>query len=157
MHINGIPFLVTTASKHIHLFGTVEAMENKKIPAILKAVQHVASIYKQRGFHITWAFMNNDFQSLRGELADMGIGYNEAGRDRHVPQIEQYIQTVKERMRATFNMLPFTNMPSILMIEMVWAAVFWLNAFPYKKGMSTNLSPQTMVTGQMVDYTRHCQ
>jgi hypothetical protein len=64
-------------------------MENKKIPAILKAVKHVASIYKQKRFCIIWALMDNEFQPLSGELADLGIGYNESGRDEHdVPQIE---------------------------------------------------------------------
>jgi hypothetical protein len=77
MHINGIPFLVTL-SKHIH-FGTVEAMENRKIPAILKAIKRVINIYKQRGFNIIWAMVDNEFEPIRGELADMGVGINETG------------------------------------------------------------------------------
>jgi hypothetical protein len=47
-------------------------------------------------------------------------------------------------------------MPPIFTIEMVRAAVFLLNAFLYQKGVSTNLSPRTIVTGQTVDYTKHC-
>jgi hypothetical protein len=115
MHINGIPFLVTI-SKHIH-FGTVEAMKSKKTPEILKAVQRVIKIYKQRGFRVTWAMVDNEFEPIRGELADLGVGMNETGRDEHVPQIERYIRTIKERTRAVYNMLPFTQMPTILLLS----------------------------------------
>jgi hypothetical protein len=155
MYINGISFLVTV-SKHIH-FGTVEAMPNRKAPALLKAIKSVLKVYKQRGFRIIWALMDNEFAPLRGDLAEMGIGLNEAGRDEHVPQVERYIRTIKERTRATYNSLPFTRVPAILVIEMAKASVYWLNAFPYKKGVSKQLSPRTIVTGQTVDYMKHCK
>jgi hypothetical protein len=155
MHINGIPFLITV-SKQIH-FGTVEAIKSKMIPEILKAVQRVIKVYKQRGFGVTWAMVDNECKPTRGDLADLGFRLNETGRDKHVPQIERYIRTIKERTRAVYNMLPFTQMPAILVIKMVRDMVFWLNVFPYSKGVSEQLSPRMIVTGQMVDYVKHCK
>jgi len=40
---------------------------------------------------------------------------------------------------------------------MVYAAVFWLNAFPLENGVSTMLSPHLLLTGQVIYYCRHCQ
>jgi hypothetical protein len=155
MHVNKIPFVVTI-SKHIH-FGTVEAIPNRKTPSIWKAVKTAIQIYKQQGFMVTWALMDNEFEALRGNLADLGIGLNETGRNEHVPQVERYIRTVKERARATYNMLPFKQVPTIMVIEMIKSSVFWLNSFPYNNGVSANMSPRTVVTGHVIDYVRHCK
>jgi hypothetical protein len=143
MFVNKIPFVVTM-SKHIR-FITVEAIANRKVPAIWKAIKDVIKIYQQKGFQIKWALMDNEFEPLRGELANSGIGLNVTSQDEHVPQIERMIRTIKERARATYNMLPFKQMPPILVIEMIKAAVFWLNAFPITNGVSDQLSPRTMV------------
>jgi hypothetical protein len=155
MHVNRIPFLVTV-SKHIR-FATMQEMQNRKIPSLLKAIRATVSVYKQRGFRVKWALMDNEFEPVRGALAELGIGVNETGRDEHVPQVEQLNRTIKERAWATCNMLPFQHMPTVLVIEMVKAAVFWLNAFPNKNGVSERSSPRTIVTGKMVDYTKHCK
>ena len=57
-------------------------------------------------------------------------------RDEHVGDIERYIHTVKERMRAVYNTMPFNKVPAHLVIEMAKTVVFWLNAFPIFHGTS---------------------
>ena len=59
-------------------------------------------------------------------------------------------------MRAIYNTLSFQKIPARLVIEMAKTAVFWLNAFPVMGGASQDLSPCTILTGQQVDYKRHC-
>ena len=44
-----------------------------------------------------------------------------------------------------------------MVIEMAKSAVFWLNSFPRANGISKSTSPRTMITGQTVDYNRHCR
>ena len=94
---------------------------------------------------------------MRGGHAEIGITLNETSRDEHVGDIERYIRTVKEQMRAIYNTLPFQKVPGCLVIEMAKTAVFWLNAFPPFGGASRDLSPRTILTGQKVDYKRHCR
>jgi hypothetical protein len=144
MHVNGTPFLITV-SKHIH-FGTVEAIPSRRLSDIWKAVKGVVKLYQQRGFKVTWALMDHEFQPLRADLAELGVGLNETGRNEQVPQVERYIRTIKERARATYNMMPFKRMPPILVIEIIKTASFWLNAFPYTNGISDRMSPRTIVT-----------
>ena len=60
-------------------------------------------------------------------------------------------------MRSIYNTMPFHKVPARLVIEMAKTAVFWLNAFPVSRGASRDLSPRTILTGQKVDYKRHCR
>ena len=87
----------------------------------------------------------------------MGIALNKTSRDEHVGDIERYIRTVKERMRAVYNTLPFSKILARLVIEMAKASVFWLNGLPPRDYFGNNLSPRTIVTGQKLDNKRHCR
>ena len=33
----------------------------------------------------------------------------------------------------------------------------WLNAFPPKDGVSTTISPRSLITGMKIDYNKHCR
>ena len=155
MYVNKVPLLVTL-SWNIK-FGTMEAVADRKEATMLKCIKGVASLYRKAGFKVTTALMDGEFMLLRGGLAELGLRLNKTSRDEHVGDIEQYIQTVKERMRAIYNTLPFQKIPAWLVIEMAKTAVFWLNAFPAAGGASQDLSPCTILTGQQVDCKRHCR
>ena len=101
--------------------------------------------------------MDGEFGHLRGELASMGVTLNETSRDEHVGEIERFIRTIKERMRAIYNTLSFQRIPARLVAEMGKACVFWLNSLPPQSNFGNNLSPRTMVTGQRLDFKRHCR
>jgi hypothetical protein len=136
----------------------VEALPNRNIGTLVTGIKSVVTVYKHAGFHVTTALMDGEFEAMCGDLADIGIALNEAARDEHVGDVERFIRTfLKERMRAIYNMLPFTNMPPRLVIEMAKHTVYWLNAFPHSSGVSDTLSPRTIITGQTVDFNRHCK
>ena len=155
MYVNRVPLLVTL-SRNIK-FGTMEAVKDRKEATLLKGIATVTALYRKAGFKVTTALMDGEFVPLRGGLAEIGVTLNETSRDEHVGDIERYIRTVKERMRAIYNTLPFHKVPGRLVIEMAKTVVFWLNAFPPLGGASRDLSPRTILTGQKVDYKRHCR
>ena len=101
--------------------------------------------------------MDGEFEHLREELVSMGVTLHETSQDEHVGDIEWFIHTIKERMRAIYNTLPFQKVPARLIIEMAKASVFWLNSLPQKNGLHGELSPRTIVTGQKLDFKRHCR
>eukprot|EP00978_Attheya_sp_CCMP212_P043302 scaffold280126_cov62-Attheya_sp.AAC.1 len=80
--------------------------------------------------------MDGQFEPLRSELADLRINLNVVSNDEHVPEIERHIRTTKERVRCIYNTLPFKKIPPRLVVEMVYASNFWLNAFPPADGVS---------------------
>jgi len=155
MHVNGIPFLVTHSRKI--RFGTIEALSNLKEATLLKSIKKVAAIYRIGGFRVRFALMDGAFGCLETELSAMEIRLNGVAREEHVPDIERYIRTVKERVRSTYNTLPFDRIPPRMLIELASREVYWLNAFPLTDGISDTLSPRTIVTGQTVTYDRHCK
>ena len=155
MYVNKIPFLMSI-SRHIR-FGTAQHITNQKGTTIFAGIRAIHQVYLQQGFRIRNAFMDGQFEPLRGNLAELGIMLNTASNDEHVPEIERQICTVKERTRAIYCTLPFQKMPRRLIIEMVYAANYWLNMFPRQGGISKTLSPRALLTGQTWSYTTHCK
>jgi hypothetical protein len=94
MYVNGIPMLVSI-SRNIR-FATVEALPNRNISTLVKGVKAIATVYKRAGFQITTTLMDGEFESMRGDLADIGIALNETARDEHVGDIERFIHMLKE-------------------------------------------------------------
>ena len=128
MFINKIPFFISIS--HKIKFGTAEALKNRKSETILKAIKHIHSIYKRRGFNITNINLDGEFTSLKDDLLSLNITLNAAANDEHVPVAERYIRTIKDGFRSAYNMLPFRKVPNLMITELVYSTVFWKNSFP---------------------------
>ena len=155
MFINKVAFFITK-SKSLR-FGSVEHIPSRTHKTILTCIKKLRSVYRLGGFRITQIDCDKEFEPLQAELADMQIAINAASDDEHVGDIEQYIRTTKERVRSTWNTLPFRKIPHRMLIDFVKGAVFWMNAFPVKNGVSLTHSPRTIVTGHQVDFNHHCR
>jgi hypothetical protein len=97
-------FLVTV-SRHIR-FGTTERLPSGQAGVVIKALLRVMAVYRQRGFRVEECIADDEFEALREDLAGIAR-LNVASEDEHVPEIERYIRTLKERTRAVYNTLPF--------------------------------------------------
>jgi hypothetical protein len=155
MYVNGVSFFVTI-SRHI-MFGTVAATPNKSAPQLLNIIRRVKQVYKTRAFSVVQMLVDNEFEPLRGGVAELGIALNTVGADEHVPEVERFIRTIKERTRCYHHSLPFRRVPKRLLIEMVYTAVFWLNTFPHESGISNKYGPRTIITGSQIDFNTHCR
>jgi len=154
MKVNGVAFLVSI-SQAIK-FGTVELLANQKMTTVLVAIKNINNLYRHRGFKLDVLLMDGEFESIRGELAGIGITLNTVSRDEHVSDAERRIRTVKERSRCIFNTLPFKKIPAQMTVQMVYSANFWLNVFPPEDGIS-EMNPRELITGLKIDYEKHCQ
>ena len=94
---------------------------------------------------------------MRTELLKMGVLLNTASASEHVPKIERQHRVIKERARAFRNSLPFKMIPKIMITEMIYNCVLWINTFPPKGGVSASISPHTLLTGVKFDYNCHCK
>ena len=155
MYVNRVAMLVSISRKI--RFGTLEVIPNNKSTLLLKGSKSILQVYQCQGFQIEMALMDGEFGNLHGELASMGVTLNATSRDEHVGEIEWFIRTIKERMRAIYNTLPFRKIPARLVAEMGKACVFWLNSLPPQSNFGNDLSPRTIVTGQRLDFKRHCR
>jgi hypothetical protein len=156
--INKVPFF-PTISDHIK-FTTAEHIASRKLLTqlvVLLGSQHVQALCAARGFQVKCLLMDGEFVPLKHELASRGIALNTTSANEHVPKIERQIRVIKERVRATRHTLPFKVLPLTMLIELVYSSILWINAFPPKGGVSTNLSPRNIMTGIQFDYNKHCQ
>jgi hypothetical protein len=122
----------------------------------MKAIKGICNVYAIRGFTITLVLGDNEFETLRGELAQHQIQLNTAAPDEHVPEIERFNRTIKDRCRAIYSTLPFKKIPHMMMAHMVYFSIFWINSFPAKGGLSSHVSPRTIITGLTIDCNTHC-
>jgi len=100
---------------------------------------------------------DGQFEKIRKSQDGSGIKLNITGQDKHIPAVERLFCTVKERVRAIANELPFKTYPHCIIIEMVYNIMFWINCFPHKDGVHDKLSPRTMVTSTCIDHNKHCK
>jgi hypothetical protein len=66
---------------------------------------------------------------------------------KHVPEIERSICTTKERTRCTVHSMPYKHLPNMMMKHIILDGMSWLNALESKNGISTTMSPSSIVLG----------
>ena len=69
MKVPGIPFFMTIL-KHIK-FGTAGKLDNMNNSHIIKHFKAVIGAYVTRGFRVTVILADNQFESMRGDLANL--------------------------------------------------------------------------------------
>ena len=151
MFINKIAFFVTI-SRNLK-FATIEALLNRQIPTIIQRLKSVTALYRHRGFKISAILADNEFEAIRPQFPML----NCAAANEHVPEVERFIRTIKDRVRSTYRMLPYKRIPRTMLIHLTKNSVFWLNAFPARDGVSSKHSPRYIMTGQELSYTHHVQ
>jgi len=101
---------------------------------LITSIEQVIHAYQTRGFKIQAILADGQFQHIQQIIEQKGIRLNICAANEHVPEIERYIRTDKERVRSIATKLPFKRYPPRLIIEMVYNCVFCLNSFPHKNG-----------------------
>ena len=66
-------------------------------------------MYMKQGFNLTALLMDGQLESLQSDLASLNITLNTVASDKHVPEVERYICTVKEQAHCVYNMLPLNK------------------------------------------------
>jgi hypothetical protein len=152
---NKIWFFLTISRKIC--FTAVNHLANRTVPHIFKAFKEIYQYYLQQGFRITVLHADGEFVPLKLLIESMPGGpmVNLASANKHVPEIERRIRVVKERCRSSRHNLPFQRIPKLLTIRIVFNSVRMLNFFPMKGGISENLSPKTIMSGEVLDYKKH--
>jgi hypothetical protein len=61
------------------------------------------SMYSEKKYNVSLILADRQFESIKNDIAGMSISMNITGQD--------YIRTLKERIRSIYNTLPFKNIP----------------------------------------------
>jgi hypothetical protein len=153
--VNKIPFFLTLSRKIC--FTAVNHLANRTVPHIFKAFKEIYQYYLQRDFHITVLHVDGEFAPLKTMIETIpgGPTVNLASANEHVPEIERRIRVVKEWCRSSRHDLPFHRIPKLLTIHIVFNSVRMLNFFPTRGGVSDNISPKTIMSGEVLEYKKH--
>jgi hypothetical protein len=153
--VNKIPFFLTLSHKICST--AANHLANRTVPHIFQTFKEIYQYYLQRGCRITVLHADGKFAPLKNLIESMpgGPTVNLASANEHVPEIERRIRVVKERCRSCRHDLPFKQIPKLLTIHIVMNSVWMLNFFPTKGGILDNLSPKTIISGEVLDYKKH--
>lgn len=141
--VQGQPFF-HTISRGI-CFRTVKHVPNRRKATMLASLRSVMQRYQHRGFRVTEVRADLEFACLEENILPTAL--HTVAADSHVPEVERSIRTIKERQRATVHGLPYKRIPTILCRALIQFTVRCLNQFPAPNGISTDMSPLTIMTG----------
>jgi hypothetical protein len=94
--------------------------------------------------------IDQDFDKAKDTCKMVEI--NDTAVNKHVGEIKQFIQAIKEHSCALMLVLPYTNLPRQVVIHPVYFAVPWLNSLPVAAGVSDKYSPCKIVLGCKLDF-----
>ncbi len=153
MFVNGVPFLVS-ASRGLNLIAT-EHTPSRTAKNLAVGITRIMALYARGGFQVGTVLMDNKFKSLQNLVLILVI--NTTVAKEHVLEIEERIRLIKERGRDILNTLPYKTVPQLMLIELIYHVVLWLNAFLTKSGISKTLSPQEIVFCHKLGFSKHCK
>ena len=150
-----IPFFLVLSRKIY--FTEVNHLANFTFLDLYKSSKEVSHYYLQRGFCITKVHIYGEFGPLKILIESLpGVALvNITASNEHFPDIKRQIRVVKERWRATRHGLPLKCMMKLLTNHIGLQMVKKLNSFPMKGRISDSLAPNTIMSGDTLDFKKH--
>ena len=103
-------------------------------------------MYHNRGIRVRNLNTDNEFECIKDDI--LPIQLNVVAAEEYVGDEERFIRTVKEGTRCDIQRLPYTHYPRAMVRGCVIKRDKDLNQFPSTYGISTDLSPTTLLTGK---------
>jgi hypothetical protein len=148
MFVNGIPFLVSVV-RGLNLVRA-EHTQLRTAKQLADGIQRIMDLYSRGGFQVGTILIDYEFEKLRNLVPIIVI--NTTAAREHVPEVERRIRLIKARSRGILNTLPDKKIPQLVLIELIYHVILWLNAFPMKSGLSANLLPHKLVLRHKLDF-----
>ena len=156
MYVNQEAFL-TSIDMPVR-FRTANYMDKVNKDHFYTALDRVLRKYNAAGFYVRHIHADSELQPIMDEVKDgLDVTVHVAAPDKHVPPAERNNRTIKERTRVCFHRLPYAALPVQVLRPMVMQQADKLNLFPVKGGISAYHSPRTIITGEPLEYDRHCK
>ena len=105
-------------------------MVNRTKKTQLSGLTIVCKLHASRGFTFKVINADNELECLRKDLMSMLTTFNVAAANENVPRMERRFRVFKVWIRAFRRSLPYVTMPKLVVVELMYFVVRWLNAFP---------------------------
>ncbi len=151
MFVNEMPFL-TTITYPLY-YRTAQRLASRSAEQIYGTLDMVFRAYNGRNFKIKDIHCDLEFKKLFDPVEDeLGVTMHYPPANGHVGRAERNNRTIKERVRCTYQRLPYKNLPTYMLTQLVQESARKLNFFPNKYGMSKVYSPRQILHGKPLDY-----
>jgi hypothetical protein len=87
---------------------------------------------------------DNEFQTLRDDIEEVGVNDHVIFKIEHVPEVEGQNHMIKECARVIMQTLPYKRIPKKGRLALIQYVVFWLNNIPREDQLQ---SPRDMIMG----------
>lgn len=154
LFVNGFPFLLSIDDRMGYLL--VRKLSSRQLTQLQKAIDYVIGKYKSHGHSIKVVLSDPErgVVALESYLGAKGIRIDVAGTGQHVLVAERKIRQLKEHSRAQNSRQPFSALPVVLLIALIYWAARMINHIPqFSKGVS--VSPSQLLEGKSFDYERY--
>ena len=141
--VNGVKFF-HSISDSIKL-RTVKALPNESEEILVSCIKKVINLYQSCGFQVIEARGDGQFKCVEEHIRPTHFYTCAPGE--HIPQVERSIQTLEGDCRTLYHGLPYKYYPKIMIQSLVQFAVQLRNIFPPLDGISSTMSPTSIVTG----------
>ena len=111
-------------------------------------------MYGRAGLTVQTVLMDMEADKISDSVVG-NVVVNTTAAKEHVAEIERLARTVKERGRCVVSQLPFSCLPKLIVVNIIYHVVLWLNAFPCKLGISKEFSPRAIVLRTNLDVSKH--
>lgn len=152
MFVNGEPFLVIVADP----LGLVMArwLKARTAGVLAEALAAMVNELTARGFRPTALQSDGEggLAAIASTINALGMIFNPAGPEQHVPIVENKIRQIKERVRAILSTL-FFKLASFLLRWLVLYCVNRLNMSPSSTRMDAT-SPRELFLQRKIDFKR---
>ena len=128
--------------------------KNRTAAVVAAGIRSFLNTARSRGFDCVQLRTDGEgaLAAMSEELSGLGVVLDVAGPGQHVPVVERKVQTIKERVRAHENSLPYV-MTRLLLTMCVLFCVSRLNMQPSRMSVDRT-SPLEQFTGRKIDAAR---
>ncbi len=157
LYVQGAPYLLMKSAKiKFHATQAFNRVSNRKKKThrttykrgpqdIINGIEKVLTVFRTRGFQVNLINADNEFKKLEHKVS-VHVEICAAGQ--HIPRIERGIRFLKDRTRCFWVSLPYKKVPKLMIDECLTMVTTCLNDFPSKNGISTTMSPASIVLGR---------
>lgn len=139
--------MLHSISGRSYQFRTLElvykAKPNKE--DMITGLNHIINTYISRGITIHQINGDNEFACVSNDMLPARM--NIMAADEHVGDVERSIRYIKEGTRTQINSLPYIHYSKSMTVGCVMYVLKHVNRLPSRSGLSHDLSPATLITG----------
>ena len=122
------------------------------------AIDKVLRKYNAGGYTISKIECDCEYQSIMDKVKDnLQVEMNYTNAQDHQPQAKRNNRTIKECFRVALHRTGYKTIPTTMIEDLGIICAERLNIFPAKHGVSSYYSPESLISGKILDYNKHCK